>query len=81
MTYFKHPTGRISDGRLIPDFIAEFAKLPLIPLYLQPGDHKLTYGVNFASGGAGALAGTNQGLVCAPSSKIFGLDFAHCDFI
>ncbi|KAJ6776128.1 GDSL-LIKE LIPASE/ACYLHYDROLASE [Salix koriyanagi] len=63
MTYFEHPTGRISDGRLIPDFIAEFAKLPLIPLYLQPGDHKLTYGVNFASGGAGALAGTNQGLV------------------
>ncbi|KAJ6298284.1 hypothetical protein OIU76_019434 [Salix suchowensis] len=63
MTYFKHPTGRISDGRLIPDFIAEFAKLPLIPLYLQPGDHKFTNGVNFASGGAGALAGTNQGLV------------------
>ena len=60
---------------------AEFAKLPLTPLYLQPGDHELTNGVNFASGGAGALAGTNQGLVCAPFAKIFGLSFAHCDFI
>ncbi|KAG5227332.1 GDSL esterase/lipase [Salix suchowensis] len=62
-TYFKHPTGRASDGRLIPDFIAEFAKLPLIPLYLKPGNHQFTNGMNFASGGAGALAGTNQGLV------------------
>ncbi|KAJ6369549.1 hypothetical protein OIU76_027897 [Salix suchowensis] len=62
-TYFKHPTGRASDGRLIPDFIAEFAKLPLIPLYLQPGNHQFTNGMNFASGGAGALAGTYQGLV------------------
>ncbi|KAJ6370850.1 hypothetical protein OIU77_001371 [Salix suchowensis] len=83
-TYFKHPTGRASDGRLIPDFIAEFAKLPLIPLYLKPGNHQFTNGMNFASGGAGALAGTNQGLVRARFAKIllpFGLDFAHCDFI
>ncbi|KAL9344025.1 hypothetical protein Peur_064456 [Populus x canadensis] len=62
-TYFKHPTGRASDGRLIPDFISEFAKLPLIPLYLQPGNHQFTDGVNFASGGAGALVETNQGLI------------------
>lgn len=27
-SYFKHPTGRFSDGRLIPDFIGTF------PLYL-----------------------------------------------
>ncbi|CAK7338923.1 unnamed protein product [Dovyalis caffra] len=59
-----HPTGRASDGRLIPDFIAEFAKLPLIPPYLQPGDnHQFINGVNFASGGAGALVQTNQGYV------------------
>ncbi|KAF9664129.1 hypothetical protein SADUNF_Sadunf17G0124100 [Salix dunnii] len=63
---------------------AEFAKLPLIPLYLQPGNHQFTNGMNFASGGAGALAGTNQGLICAPFAKILlpvGLDFSHCDFI
>jgi hypothetical protein len=45
---------------------AEFAKLPLIPPYLQPGNHQFTNGVNFASGGAGALVENNQGPVCAP---------------
>lgn len=93
-TTFKFPTGRNSDGRLIPDFIgisksiypsylhnssfksiykilsgtifatnaAEYAWLPLIPPYLQPGNgvNQFTYGVNFASAGAGALVETYQ---------------------
>ena len=86
-TFFKYPTGRFSDGRLIPDFIgkalqifqvsitnsltltynfvaAQFAGLPIIPTYLQPGNHKFTDGVNFASGGAGALVESHQGFVC-----------------
>ncbi|XP_058007473.1 GDSL esterase/lipase 1-like isoform X2 [Hevea brasiliensis] len=62
-TFFKYPTGRFSDGRIIPDFIAEYLKLPLIPPYLQPGNHQFTYGANFASGGAGALVETYQGMV------------------
>ncbi|XAR49844.1 hypothetical protein NMG60_11004001, partial [Bertholletia excelsa] len=62
-TFFHYPTGRFSDGRLISDFIAEYAKLPLLPPYKQPGDHNFSYGVNFASSGAGALSETYEGLV------------------
>ncbi|XP_055820228.1 GDSL esterase/lipase 5-like [Solanum dulcamara] len=63
-TYFKFPTGRFSDGRLISDFIAEYAKLPLLPPFLQPGrKHSYYNGANFASAGAGALVTTFQGSV------------------
>lgn len=69
-TFFKYPTGRFSDGRLISDFIAEYAKLPLIPPYLQPGNHHFTYGANFASAGSGALVETSQGLVIDLHSQL-----------
>ena len=39
---------------------AEFAKLPYIAPYLQPGYNQFTDGANFASAGAGALAETNK---------------------
>ncbi|RYR24400.1 hypothetical protein HN51_046578 [Arachis hypogaea] len=63
ITLFKYPSGRFSDGRMIPDVIAELAKLPLVPPYLHPGNPDFTYGVNFASGGSGALLQTAQGYV------------------
>ncbi|KAF7843663.1 GDSL esterase/lipase 5 [Senna tora] len=62
-TFFKYPSGRFSDGRIIPDFIAEYAGLPLIQPYLFPGNQEHIDGVNFASGGAGVLVETFQGLV------------------
>ncbi|KAF5466286.1 hypothetical protein F2P56_016227 [Juglans regia] len=62
-TFFKFPTGRFSDGRLVSDFIAEYAKLPLIPPFLKPGNPHYLNGVNFASAGAGALVETFQGSV------------------
>lgn len=44
------------------DNTAEYAKLPIIPPFRQPYA-EYTNGVNFASGGAGILSETNQGLV------------------
>ncbi|XP_055829178.1 GDSL lipase-like isoform X2 [Solanum dulcamara] len=62
-SFFNYPTGRFSDGRLIPDFIAEYANLPLIPSYFEIGKQHFVHGVNFASGGAGCLVETHRGFV------------------
>ncbi|KAK7246383.1 hypothetical protein RIF29_41251 [Crotalaria pallida] len=56
-TFFRHATGRCSDGRLVIDFIAEAYGLPYLPPYLKLTNkgQNIHQGVNFAVAGATAL--------------------------
>ncbi|KAJ0007094.1 hypothetical protein Pint_29364 [Pistacia integerrima] len=54
-SFFKYPTGRFCNGRIVPDFAAKYSNLPLWEPYLQPGSHNFSNGANFASAGAGVL--------------------------
>ncbi|GLJ47214.1 hypothetical protein SUGI_0996570 [Cryptomeria japonica] len=57
-TYFRKPTGRSSNGRLVIDFLATSLDLPFVPPYLKvrrmPLSSRLS-GTNFAVAGATAL--------------------------
>ncbi|KAG0521317.1 hypothetical protein BDA96_08G150100, partial [Sorghum bicolor] len=54
-TFFRHATGRMSDGRVLIDFYAQALKLPLIPPILPEKDSgHFPHGANFAVFGATA---------------------------
>ncbi|WCJ27965.1 GDSL lipase [Euphorbia peplus] len=70
-SFFNYSTGRFSDGRLIPDFIAEYLNLPrFVPPYLCPQNRNYTNGVNFASAGANALMETFKGSTIHLKSQV-----------
>ena len=64
-TYFGRPSGRVTDGRITSDFLASYLHLPFLPPFLEPNAN-FSHGINFGSGGAGALAiadiGPNRGI-------------------
>ncbi|CAO2205160.1 unnamed protein product [Urochloa humidicola] len=54
-TFFGHPTGRASNGRVILDFIADAFGLPFVPPSMAQGGQDFSKGANFAVVGATAL--------------------------
>ncbi|KAM3240303.1 hypothetical protein ACQJBY_053783 [Aegilops geniculata] len=56
MTFFKHPNGRVTDGRVVVDFYAEAFGLPLLPPSIpEEASGQFPNGANFAVAGAIAL--------------------------
>ncbi|CAA0816475.1 GDSL esterase/lipase [Striga hermonthica] len=55
-TYFRRPTNRYSDGRLVIDFVARALSLPFLPPYLDRATRASPSGLNFAVAGSTAIA-------------------------
>ncbi|GLT46170.1 hypothetical protein SLA2020_199460 [Shorea laevis] len=58
-TFFRYPTGRVCDGRILPDFAAAYVGLPYWRPYLDPDNHNFVVGANFGSAGGAVLVETN----------------------
>ncbi|PIA30280.1 hypothetical protein AQUCO_05600006v1 [Aquilegia coerulea] len=51
-SYFGRPAGRVCDGRLVIDFMAENLRLPYLHAYLDSLGVNFRHGANFATGGS-----------------------------
>ncbi|WCJ39331.1 GDSL lipase [Euphorbia peplus] len=79
-TFFNYSTGRFCDGRVVSDFIATYANLPIWKAYLDsdPADLKnFTNGANFASGEAGVLPGTSLNTIDLEEQLTFFKEVAY----
>ncbi|KDP45345.1 hypothetical protein JCGZ_09594 [Jatropha curcas] len=56
-TFFGKPSGRLCDGRLIIDFMAEYLGLPYLSAYLDSIGTTFAKGANFASAGSSIRPG------------------------
>ncbi|XP_065876214.1 GDSL esterase/lipase At3g26430-like [Euphorbia lathyris] len=54
-TFFHHPSGRFSDGRVMLDFMAESLGLPYLSAYLDSVGANFSHGANFATSGSTIL--------------------------
>ncbi|KAJ0704410.1 putative alpha-L-fucosidase [Helianthus annuus] len=52
MTFFNKPVGRLTDGRLLLDFLVEYIGLPYVSAYLDTINTDYRHGANFATGGS-----------------------------
>ncbi|XP_042496035.1 GDSL esterase/lipase At5g14450-like [Macadamia integrifolia] len=77
-TFFRKPSGRSCDGRLVIDFIAEHLALPYLSAYLDSVGSNYRHGANFATGGS-TIRQQNESIFVAGISP-FSLDFQVAQF-
>ncbi|KAI3793919.1 hypothetical protein L1987_36542 [Smallanthus sonchifolius] len=77
MTFFKKPVGRLTDGRLLLDFLVEYIGLPYVSAYLDTINTDYRHGANFATRGSTIR---KQNLTILQGISPFSLDIQTLQF-